>query len=118
MTEAVPPRPPFSDGSDGSDEELYRAIEEASASLGVSWSRPDFPEPEGPDAPAWRRRVGWGVAGAVALVVAWGLVGPVGPRTLPPAEVEADLRWAVGQVVEAVEDHRLRQGRLPTRDEW
>jgi hypothetical protein len=35
----------------------------------------------------------------------------------PPARVEADLRWAVAQVVRRVEDLRSRTGRLPRAEE-
>lgn len=53
-----------------------------------------------------------GVVLALAVAVA-ALPSLLLPRTQPAAEVEADLRWAVGHVVREVEALRRRDGRLP-----
>lgn len=92
-----------------SSADLHAAIEEASRSLGVTYRPPDDPEPE-----RWGGRPLWIVAAllAVGVVVALALRGG-SASAQPPHLVEADLRWAVAQVVEHVERERLLRGRLP-----
>lgn len=62
-----------------------------------------------------RARVGVGVLVALLLTAVGAMLLP--PARQAPREVEADLRWAVAQVVGEVEAVRRRTGRLPTTEE-
>ena len=59
-----------------------------------------------------------GLSFLLVLVAGWDvyvLTRP--PEGLPASEQEVDLRWTVAEVVEAVEDFREVEGRLPTGSE-
>jgi len=101
-------------GDEGpSEAEISAAIKEASRSLGV----PDEAVVEpgtgtGPSTP-WPAPV-WIVIGLLALGIVTALaVRGSGSRGQPAHLIEADLRWAVVQVVEHVENERLLRGRIP-----
>ena len=93
-------------------EDLRNAIGQAHEHLiakGVAPEPPVVLEPS-------KRRRRWLVPAGILLV---GMAGGVAylalasPGSLSPQEEEADLRWAVGQVVNRIEAFRTERGRLP-----
>ena len=106
------------------DPALLEAIDAASRVVGDARgaSEPGDPEvPRGPtpvvvrfDAAPPRRLRFWLLGVALVLSAAGSAYLSFRPRGAPaPAEVEADLRWAVAQVVRRVEVLRSQTGRLP-----
>lgn len=113
------PRVPAGGVEDGDapDPELLAAVERASRHLGAVGDRARGGPVVRFDAlrPAARRL--WALGGILGLSVALAaalLLIP--PRAQSEAEVEADLRWAVANVVREVEAHRTRTGELPARE--
>ncbi len=109
------PSPPT--GGDAPPAELLAAVERASRHLGVD-GRGGRPRPVHRfAAPAPGRRRVWVLGALLALSVALGAVASwLRPVVQSPAEVEADLRWAVDNVVRQVEAHHSRTGMLPPRE--
>lgn len=102
------------DDADTPNRELLAAVEQASRHLGAHRGRGQGDSALRFDAPrpVARRLRALGVVLALAVAAA-GLPSLLRPRTQPAAEVEADLRWAVGHAVRQVEALRRRDGRLP-----
>jgi hypothetical protein len=93
---------------------MLAAVQRASRHLGregpVAGARPVLRF----DAPKAGHGRLWVLGGLLALSFgAAALVPLLRPRAQPAADVEADLRWAVANVVREVEAHRARTGVLP-----
>jgi len=99
---------------DAPDPELLAAVERASRHVGAAAGRAQLrPVVRFDAARAGGRRVrvlGAVLALSVAVAAALTLIPP---RAQSPGEVEADLRWAVANVVREVEAERARTGALP-----
>jgi hypothetical protein len=96
------------------DAELLAAVESASRHVGAAAGRDQAgPVVRFDAARAGARRV-WALGGGLALSVALAAaLTLIPPRAQSPDEVEADLRWAVDNVVREVEAARARTGSLP-----
>lgn len=101
-------------GDDAPDPGLLAAVERASRHLGAA-HRPGSTRPVVRyDAPGVGHRRLWVLGALLVLsVAAAALATLLRPASQPPADVEADLRWAVANVVRGVEAHRARTGALP-----
>jgi len=101
-------------GGDAPPPEMLAAVQLASRHLGVEGPKAGARPVLRFDAPRVGHRRLWVLGGLLALSVgAAALVPLLRPTTQPVAEVEADLRWAVANVVREVEAHRARSGALP-----
>ena len=101
-------------GNDAPDPGLLAAVERASRHLGAA-DRPGSARPLVRfDAPGAGRRRLW-VLGALLVLsmAAAALATLLRPVSQPAADVEADLRWAVANVVRGVQAHQARTGSLP-----
>ena len=104
-------------GADGDapNPELLSAVERASRHVGAAGGPR---KGGGPivrfDAPRASKRRVWALGAILALSVVAAVLSFLLPsRTQPEADVEADLRWAVANVVREVEAFRARTGALP-----
>jgi len=100
---------------EGLDPELLAVVQQAARQAGAANATERSPVVIQYNAPATRARLSVVWLSAVLLVVATGaLYLSVRSQGDPPAaEVEADLRWAVGHVVRRVEALQQRTGQLP-----
>lgn len=94
--------------------ELLAAVEQASRHLGLE-QRERTPRPVLRfDAYREGHRRLWVLGTLLVLSAVAAAVAPLlRPVTQTPADVEADLRWAVDNVAREVEAHRSRTGELP-----
>ena len=67
--------------------------------------------------PGPRRWVGPAVLILAGVVAGVGYLAVSSSGAIPVSEQEADLRWAVGQVVTRIEVFRREKGRLPTQED-
>lgn len=112
-----PPVPRGGADGDAPNPDLLAAVERASRHMGAAGG----PRKEGGRGPVLRfdasrasaRRVRWLGAILALSMVAAALFWLLPARTQPPEDVEADLRWAVANVVREVEAYRVRTGALP-----
>ena len=93
---------------------MLAAVQRASRHLGVAGPKAEVRAVLRFDAPKVGHRRLWMLGGLLVLSVgAAALVPLLRPRAQPAADVEADLRWAVANVVREAEAHRVRTGALP-----
>lgn len=101
-------------GDDAPSRELLAAVERASRHLGVDVAaRRARPVLRFDAVRTGRRRLAVLAALLVLSVALAALATLLRPRVQPAADVEADLRWAVANVVRQVEAEKARTGALP-----
>lgn len=109
---SVPPG--GADGDDAPDPELLAAVERASRHVGATGAVGKARPVVRFDAPRTGARRVWVLGALLALsVAAAALLTLIPPGRQSAAEVEADLRWAIANVVREVEVSRARTGTLP-----
>lgn len=104
---------------EGLDPELLAVVQQAAREVGPARPTEKSPVVIQYNAPATRASLSVAWLSALLLVVAAGaLYLSVRSQGDPPAaEVEADLRWAVGHVVRRVEALQQRTGQLPSPED-